>query len=146
MTKAVNLLRVLSIIFFLVAFVLIYAFMPIMVELGSEEMSLNMHRENFFYYGLATFLGINILVAVLLRMLEAWFASIGNELVETWVLGLHVVINVYLTLIVGYIGVLNNTATMLASTYAYLNFIGPTLIFLWIFGLIYLVVKKKETT
>ena len=53
------------------------------------------------------------------------------------------ILNIYLTLLAGFIGVWNNSSHISPSNYSYLNFLGPGLLIIWLGGLIFLVVKKK---
>ena len=65
-------------------------------------------------------------------------AKLGfTEFAETW--------NGRLAMI-GFVGVLNNPLHVSTRGYAYLNYIGPALIIVWLIGFFYLSGQKKSTT
>lgn len=140
MLKAVNLLKVLSVLLFLGVLLVVYAYSPIMVKLRPDTPDLQLHKENFFYFGIAFFAIINIALLAFQRMYEK---SIQKTEVKAWVRGFTFVINLYLAFIIGFIGVINNTNHLKPEGWAYLNYLGPILIFVWIVGLIYLIIKKE---
>ncbi|MEQ8470437.1 MAG: hypothetical protein RIC35_04595 [Marinoscillum sp.] len=140
MLRVVNFLKVLSIILFLAILLLVYAYSPVMVNLFEGNSDLQLNRETFFYFGITVFVVINIVLLAFQKLFEK---NIRNDEVRSWVRGLGFVINIYLTLIVGFIGVLNNGAHLSAAGFAYLNYLGPFLIFSWICGLFYLLYAKR---
>ena len=142
MVKTVNLLRQLSIILFLIVFVLVYAYMPVMVTL-SPDGHFEIHKESFFYYGAGSFLIINIITRIITNFFLTRLISWKGEETASWFLALPLIINIYLIFIAGFLGVLNNPVHILAGSYSYLNFLGPTLFLLWVLGLIYFSISKK---
>lgn len=139
MLKAVNLLKLLSILIFLGALVLVYAYSPGMVRLRPDAPELQLHRESFFYFAIAIFVVINVALLAFQKLYEK---SIAKEEVQAWVRGFTFVINLYLSFIVGFIGVINNLNHLKMESWNYLNYLGPALIFIWITGFIYLIFKK----
>lgn len=140
MLRVVNFLKLLSIILFLIILLLVYAYLPVMVKLEPESTGgLEIHRENFFYYTVGFFVVINVLLLAIQKLSEN---KIPTEGAKAWSRGAAFVINIYLTLLVGFIGVINNSAHLDASGFTYLNYFGPFLIFSWVVGLIYMLVKK----
>ena len=142
MIKTVNLLRFLSIILFLIAFSFIYAYMPVMVRLNPGS-TLEIHKENFFYYGAGLFLIINIISRIISIFFTPRIVISRGEEAAAWFSALPFVINLYMVFIIGFLGALNNSSHILAESYSYLNFLGPAIFFLWICGLIYFIVLKK---
>jgi len=138
MEKAVRVLNRLSTVLFIAILLLVYAYLPIQVDLNLEEIG-SVHKQRFFYYSLVAFVVINLLLRVILNM---GFKNV-NDLVGAWLMGLIFVLNFYLTLIIGFIGVLNNATHISPSNYAYLNFLGPIFIVIWLGGLIFLALRKS---
>ncbi|MEQ9403778.1 MAG: hypothetical protein RIM99_09350 [Cyclobacteriaceae bacterium] len=138
MIKAVKVLNVASTFMFVVILLLIYAYLPISVDLNIDGVE-NIHKHRFFYYSITAFIGINILLRIILNL---GFKG-TSENVLAWMTGLIFILNVYLTFLVGFVGVWNNATHISPSNYAYLNFLGPVFVFFWFGGLIFLVVKKK---
>lgn len=140
MLKVVNFLKVLSIILFLGILLLVYAYLPVMANLTLEGTDLQLRKEDFFYFGIGVFTVVNLFFLGFQKMYEPLLSRL---LVKAWVRGLSFVVNIYLTLIIGFIGVINNTAHLNPSGFSYLNYLGPFLIFSWVVGLIY-VIRKKD--
>ncbi len=138
MIKAVKILNLVSVFLFTVVLVLIYAYLPISVDLNIDGIE-NIHKHRFFYYSGAAFLIVNILVRVILNL---GFKSI-SENVLAWMMSLIFIMNIYLTFIIGFVGVWNNSTHISPTNYAYLNFLGPFFIIVWVVGLIFLVVKRR---
>ncbi|MEM6831488.1 MAG: hypothetical protein AAF551_13340, partial [Bacteroidota bacterium] len=88
-------------------------------------------------------LGTFILVNILLRLVLGYGLRSLNLSIRSWMMGLIFLLNFYITLIIGFIGVLNNSTHVSPSSYAYLNFLGPILLIGWMIGLIFLVFKKS---
>lgn len=145
MIRTVKFLRILSILFFLGVLTLVYAYLPVMVQLTEEYNQLTLHKENFFYFAVAFSLIVNIFLLLLANILLPVVQNKAGEDAAAWWISLAFVINVYLGLLVGYIGVINNPAHVSSSGFAYLNYLGPVLLLIWIIGFFYLIVKKKET-
>lgn len=138
MIKAVKVLNAGSTFLFVAILLLIYAYLPISVDLNVSRVS-NIHKQHFFYYTVSAFLGMNVLLRIILRF---GFPTIGQELLG-WMTALIFILNVYLTFLVGFIGVWNNATHIGPSNYSYLNLLGPLLLLIWVGGLIFLVVKNK---
>ncbi|MEM9338713.1 MAG: hypothetical protein AAGA66_08305 [Bacteroidota bacterium] len=137
MGKAVRVLNRFSSILFIAILLLVYAYLPVQVDLKVQELSV--HKQHFFYYSLGTF----ILVNILLRLVLGYGLRSLNLSIRSWMMGLIFLLNFYITLIIGFIGVLNNSTHVSPSSYAYLNFLGPILLIGWMIGLIFLVFKKS---
>lgn len=140
MLKVVNFLKFLSILLFLGILLLVYAYLPVMVNLTLDNSDLQLRKEDFFYFGIGVFVVVNLFFLGFQKLYESHISKLE---VKAWVRGLSFVVNIYLTLIVGFIGVINNTAHLDPSGFAYLNYLGPFLIFIWVVGLIYLAKKKS---
>ncbi|WP_258097536.1 hypothetical protein [Marinoscillum pacificum] len=140
MLKVVNFLKFLSILLFLGILLLVYAYLPVMVNLTLDNSDLQLRKEDFFYFGIGVFVVVNLFFLGFQKLYESHISKLE---VKAWVRGLSFVVNIYLTLIVGFIGVINNTAHLDPSGFAYLNYLGPFLIFIWVVGLIYLAKMKS---
>ncbi len=127
-------------VLFLAILLLVYAYLPVMADLTLDNGDFQVRKEDFFYFGIGVFVVVNLFFLGFQKLFEQFIAKVE---VKAWVRGLSFVINIYLTLIVGFIGVINNTNHLNPSGFAYLNYLGPFLIFSWIVGLIY-VVKQKS--
>ncbi len=142
MAKAINVLKVISAFVFLVTLLFVYSFLPVMVNLNPEDSGWLVHKEYFFYSILTVFILLNIFLLILEKILNGF---ISNEEIRAWIKGLAFVLNLYLSFIIGYIGVMNNAGHFQNGSYSYLNFLGPILVAGWIVGLIFLVFNKNKT-
>ena len=104
-----------------------------------DDSRLLVNREHFFYGSIIFFILLNIFLIALERMIGP---LIKKEEVRAWIKGLAVVLNFYLACMVGSLGVFNNANDFLPGSYAYLNYVGPILIIIWIVGLIFNSLKK----
>lgn len=137
MIKAVRVLNSISILLFSVILLLVYAYLPIMVDINVEGMK-DLHKQTFFYYMFGSFVVINIV----LRVAGGSRKNMSEDL-NAWIRAIIFIINFYLTTLVGFIGVINNTNHINPSSYAYLNYLGPIFLVVWIFGVIFFYSKKK---
>lgn len=138
MIKAVKVLNIISLFFFAAVLLLVYAYLPVGVNMEVEGLN-QIHKQSFFYYAIIIFVVINLL----LRIIITFGLSKSSELFVAWFSAIIFCVNFYLTLILGFIGFLNNATHIDPSNYAYLNFMGPILLLIWLAGIIFLVIKKS---
>lgn len=137
MIKVVKVLNLFSTLLFAAILLMVYAYLPINVDLNMQGMS-DMHKQDFFYNALIIFLVFNILLRLIVKV---GLKNLRPQL-NSWSSALIFILNFYLTLIVGFIGVWNNATSISPGDYAYLNYMGPVLLIFWAVGLIFLVFKK----
>lgn len=138
MIKAVKVLNLFSMLLFAAILLLVYAYLPISVNLNVDGVS-SIHKQDFFYQALIGFLALNIL----LRMVIFYALRSIPALLLSWVSSFIFVINFYFTLLIGFIGVWNNSTHVSPSSYSYLNILGPVLLVIWVVGLIFLAFRKS---
>mgnify|MGYP006266917635 CR=1 FL=1 len=146
MVRTVKFLRFLSFLLFLGILTLVYAYLPVIVQLTEDFNQLTVHKEDFFYYVVALFLIINVFIVIMNRIVSPLIENRSGEMAVAWFTALAFVLNIYLTMLMGYVGVLNNQTHIPLDAYAYLNYIGPFLLMVWLAGFFYLTVNKKQTT
>lgn len=138
MVKAIKVFNSISVLLFSAILLLVYAYLPIMVDFNIEGVK-GMHKQTFFYYAFGTFVVVNILMRVGVTL-----GSKGlEENLAAWARAILFIVNFYLASMVGFIGVINNTGHINPSSYTYLNFLGPIFLVVWVVGLIFLFLKKK---
>ncbi len=134
-------------IIFLGVFLFVYAYLPLDVRLYFIDTSLN--KETFFYIILGLFLLINLLFTILILLyknIDLTSQSARKQNLITWVTTLPVMLNLYLTFMVGYIGILNNASNFQGNNYGYLNYLGPILLIGWISALIFIFFQRDQIT
>tara|TARA_S200000501_G_scaffold102378_1_gene95903 strand:+ start:1609 stop:2049 length:441 start_codon:yes stop_codon:yes gene_type:complete len=143
MLKAVNFVRLLSIIIFLGTLSVVYAYLDPVVIFSLKADMPTMHRTYFFYLGSLLFLVINILLWLLIKIIAPLIVQKFGLLLAGWFAALPVVVNFYICFLIGFLGVLNNTSSLELSNYVYLNFLGPILLLIWMALAIYFMSTKK---
>lgn len=138
MIKAVKVLNLFSTLLFAAILLMVYAFLPVSVDLNIEGVG-TVHKQELFYQALIGFLAINIL----LRLVIFYGFRGFRPTLLAWTSSLIFVVNFYFTVLIGFIGVWNNATSISPSSYGYLNTIGPLLLIVWVVGLIFLVIKKS---
>ncbi len=143
MVKVVGIVRFLSIVLFLGILTLVYAYIPLDVQIVPDDAGMTIGRDLFFYGVASFFLVVNIVFVAIFRMVGKQLRE-KSENIFAWLKAGSPAINVYITLLVGFIGVINNSLSVSPSSYAYLNFLGPIALLVWIGGFIYLAFKAKN--
>ena len=138
MIKAVRVLNLFSTFLFAIILLLVYAYLPISVDLNLQGIG-NMHKQDFFYNAIIVFLVFNILIRLVVKV---GLRNLPSQLLA-WISLIILIVNVYFTLLIGFIGVWNNSTHISPSSYAYLNYMGPILLIIWVIGLIFLAFKKS---
>ncbi len=138
MVNAIKVLNVFSTLLFAAILLLVYSYLPINVDLNVDGVSA-VHKQTLFYQLLVAFILINVLVRLLLHF--GFRQMVG--VMKSWITGLIFIVNFYLTLLVGFIGVWNNSTHISPEGYGYLNYIGPVFVAIWVAGLIFLALRNK---
>jgi hypothetical protein len=115
-----------------------------MVQLTPTHNEFVIHRTYFFYFGAGIFLIVNMLVWFLLKLLIPKVTQKFGELSAGWIAGLPSVINIYLAMLIGFIGVINNPNDIPMTSYEYLNYLGPIMLITWVLVAFYLIGTKKN--
>lgn len=145
MSKVFRVLRFFSVIIFLGVLMFVYAYLPKDVVLSFIDNTIN--KETFFYIVLGLFVLVNLLftvVVILNKNLSIGGTSVKKQNLINWVTSLPVMVNLYLTFMIGSIGIINNANNFQGSYYSYLNYLGPILLFSWILALIFILTKKDQ--
>ena len=144
MVKVVGIIRFLSIVLFLGILGLVYAYLPVKVLLHENWAQMRIDRETFFYSVTGIFIIVNVSLSLVFALLRTRLSLLDEEK-HAWIKALSPVMNIYIVVLVGFVGVVNNPTHVSASSYAYLNFIGPLLVLIWLGGFVYLIVKGMKT-
>jgi hypothetical protein len=141
MIKAVKVLNRISTILFVIVLLTTYAYLPISVNINVEEIG-DLHKQRFFYYVVVAFISVNLLIRVILH----FGIKTLSENFQAWITSLICIFNMYLSFLIVYIGVWNNQGHINPSIFSTFTLFGPILMIIWIFGVIFLFVKKSRTT
>jgi len=144
MLRAVNFVRLLSIVIFLGTLSLVYTYLDPVVNFSLEIDRFTLHRTDFFYLSALIFLVINIFLWLLIKIVAPKIAQRFGILSAGWFAVLPVVVNFYICFLIGFLGALNNTSSLQLASYAYLNYLGPILLTIWMGLAIYFMSTKKS--
>ncbi len=145
MDKVLKVVKLLSLIIFLIVLLTIYAYLPKITALHVS--GLETSKETFFYGALALFSLVNFLFSVLSVLFKKRKASTAKaESLRSWFLSVPIMFNFYLIFIVAYIGIINNADSINPSSYFYLVYLGPILVIGWIAVLIKVLFTKEIET
>ena len=143
MSKAINIFRKISIFLFLGVLGWIYALFENEVRLLPKPSDLTISRDLFFYLTIGIFLLINGLFLLIFKLGNNLFLGYGDDRIA-WAKMIVPLVNVYLSLMIGSIGVLNNRSSFEPGAYAYLNYIGPFILMVWLLGVVYFFVYPHQ--
>ena len=144
MIKAVGIVRFLSLVLFLGGTGLVYAYLSPQVELSMGAEAWVVTRDTFFYVALGTFVLINIALRVLSQNVRKNLGRDWQDKTLAWFLAIVPIVNIYITLLIGFVGVINNPTHVSTTSFAYLNFFGPLLILVWVIGFGTQFIKEKK--
>lgn len=135
MIKVVGIIKFLSVVFFLAVLTWVYSYLPVNVNLLPDSIEWQIDREYFFYSILITFIVLNVILSVLLSVLKSrtrnWQAT-----TQAWLRAMTPALNIYITLIVGFVGIINNSSHVAASSFTYLNYLAPLIFIVWVIGFV----------
>ncbi len=138
MIQAAKFIRVFTTIFFLVILLLIYGYLPLTLDINIEGFD-RVGREFFFYSCIGLFILFN-LASYFFRFL-ANRSSLGYY-TRTTIHLLPSVLYFSMTLLIGYLGAINNAGSINASDYNYLNYISSGLLIFWFFSFLFTLIRK----
>lgn len=140
MLRVVNFLKFLSILLFLGVLLLVYAYLPVMVNLSPGHGDLELRKEVFFYCSVGFFVAVNICLLFVQQRTEP---AIPELSAKAWARGAAFAVNICVALLIGFIGALNNTNHLDLAGFAYLNYLGIFVVLGWAAGLVYFLCKKS---
>jgi hypothetical protein len=143
MTKAVNLVRLLTIMLFLAMLGTVYVYLAPLVDLTTTSGELTLDKNYFFYYAAGGFLVINIFLWFLMKLLVPVMQRF-SELTQAWFNLIAPVINFYITVIIAFIGIINNPSHASAQNFNFLNYVGPVILLFWLLIFFYLLKFKTS--
>ncbi|MFY0652313.1 MAG: hypothetical protein JXQ96_09785 [Cyclobacteriaceae bacterium] len=125
----------------------IYAFLPAKVDLSFDQSNtLMFDREQFFYGVILAYALYTVIISFLKKTLTS--ASRGQEEgkienLKIWTDGLSVMLNLFFTFSVIFIGMQHNDEHFNITYFTFLIYLGPILLLGWIFYLLYILLAKS---
>lgn len=146
-----------TILFFVVAFLYVYASLPekVTYEINEQQNTLKeMSRNVFFFVTLAILMGANLLIVVPAKMVENQVltktkglfkkGSPFRESMLTWIYSFGGIFNVNLVVLLWYILLLNSFVKNESSGFSIIFYLVPLLLVGWIVALFVLLGKKIQ--
>jgi hypothetical protein len=138
MIKVLKFLTTVSILIFLVAVLVVYAFLPDPSGLlfnsdGGSIMEVS--KNTFFYSILFIFVVIQILYIVFNQTTLIRKEGSHNKKISTWIQGMILSINLFIILMIVFIGLANNAVDYSFKSIRFIAFVAPSIVILWLLAL-----------
>ncbi len=154
-TRLAKVFYFISVFFFIVGFLYIYASLPekVTYELsGDGSTGKELGRDTFFFIAMGTFVVLNLLIVVPAKMAENNFSLRVRKLLRvgdpfrdqmlSWVYSFAGIFNVNLIILSLYVSRINSFVGNQSGWFDFIYYLGPLLLLLWILGLFFLLGKR----
>ena len=138
MLQASKFIRVFTAFFFLAILLMVYGYLPLTLDVNIAGFD-RLGRE-FFFYGCLGFFFILNLITYFFRH-QADKSDMGYYQ-KTVIHLLPSVLYFAMTLLIGYLGAINNSQALDASSYGYLTYLSSALLIIWFFSFLFTYIKK----
>lgn len=135
-----------SIVIFLIALLLVYAFLPDPLGIVFDKNGSTVHEISkgaFFYSTLFVFVVIQIIVILFKRGSEIKL-NIKRPYLNTWFQGFHLTVNLFIILMMMFIGLANNAIDYSYGSIHFLVYLAPMIVLLWLVMLPVFIINKKS--
>jgi len=139
MFQFAKVLRIFITIFFVVVLLTMYAYMPLTVDVNIDAIG-RVGRNFFFYSAMSTFVVLSLVFYFFRFYVDR--AGVGMW-VRLMVHLLPAVMFFSLSLLIGYLGVYNNSQDIVPSTFNYLYYLSAVLALGWFFTFLFVLITKK---
>ncbi len=139
MFQIAKVLRIFTSIFFVIILLFIYAYLPLTIDINFDSIG-RVGRNFFFYSAMGSYVVLHLMFYFFRFYVDR--AGVGQQLRLT-VHMLPAVMLFSLTLLIGYIGVLNNAEDIAPSRYNYLNYLSAVLMLGWFFTFLFVLIRRK---
>ena len=146
MNKFLKFFTSVSIIIFLVALLIVYAFLPDPLGLLFNEDGLPMREmsKNTFFYSTLFLFVISQIILILFKNGRLFKMKLNREYLITWFQGFHLSINLFVILMLIFIGLANNAVDYSFSSIQFINYLAPLVVLVWLVMLPLLLLLKKS--
>jgi len=146
MNKFLKFFTTVSIIIFLVALIIVYAFLPDPLGILFNENGLTIHemsKDTFFYSILFLFV-ISQIILILFKKGVMFKTKLKRPNIITWFQGFHLSINLFIILMLMFIGLANNAVDYSFRSIQFISYLAPLIVIVWLVILpIFLLLKKS---
>jgi hypothetical protein len=147
MIKVLKFFTTISIFLFLVAVLIVYAFLPDPSGLlfDSNGISIIEISKNTFFYSIL-FIFVLIQILYILFSQTTLMRKEGNEnnKISIWIQGMILSINLFIILMIVFIGLANNAVDYSFTSIHFIAFIAPSVVVLWLLTLPFFLFLPKR--
>jgi hypothetical protein len=147
MNKVLKFFTTVSILLFLVAILIVYAFLPDPSGLLFDETGhriIEISKNVFFYSSLFIFVAIQVLYIVFHHTILKPKEGAADLDMTTWIQGMIFAVNLFIILTIVFIGLANNAVDYSFSSIRFLAFLAPSIVVLWLLTLPFFLFLRKE--
>jgi hypothetical protein len=144
-----------SVLFFVFAFLYIYASLPDMVayQLNEDGVGIKiLTKSTFFYSGILLFLFLNVLLVVPAKLIENQGTANLNRLFPigdvfrdymlTWIYSFIAILNISLCILGLFVHSINNQNEIATGEFSFFFYLVPIFFVVWIGGLFWIILQK----
>ena len=145
MNKFLKFFTTVSIIIFLVALLLVYAFLPdpLGILFNEDGSAIRDMAKNTFFYSVLFFFVISQIILMLFKNGRLFKRKMKHEHLIIWFQGFHLSINLFIILMLIFIGFANNAVDYSFSSIQFINYLAPLVVVVWLAMLpVFLLLKK----
>ena len=146
MNKFLKFFTNISIVIFLLALLLVYAFLPDPLGILFDKNGSTVYEISkgiFFYTTLFIFVIIQI-IFILFKRVSGKKLNIQGLYLYTWFQGFHLAVNLFIILMLLFIGFANNAVDYSYGSIQFLVYLGPLIVILWLVMLpVFMILKKS---
>ncbi len=138
MLQSAKFIRVFTAFFFLAMLLMIYGYMPLTLDInipGFERVG----RAFFFYSCIGLFVLFNLITYFFRYLADR---SSMKYYQRATIHLLPSVLYFSMTLLIGYLGAVNNASSIDPSRYSYLTYVSSVLLILWFFSFLFTLIKQ----
>jgi hypothetical protein len=125
---------------------LVYAFLPDPLGILFDEQGVIVHeisKGTFFYSTLFVFVITQIILILFKKGSEMQF-NIRHPYLNSWIQGFHLAINLFVLLLLIFIGFANNAVNYTYDSIQFLIYLGPLILIVWALMLPIFMIRKRS--
>ncbi len=149
--RTANIIKFASMVMFIVALLLVYAFVPGQLRLSDIPFSaetMMFSKGNLFYWGLGLFIVVNVLAGLTIYYIKKQTSSVKKLSLEKILFWLSLTIsgmNFFLLLIFSFVGFINVEGVSNPENYRFLPVVGVIILLFSLLGLIVTLFRIRQT-
>jgi len=148
MSKLLKFFTTVTVFIFLAVILIVYAFIPDPSGLLYNKEGyriFSMSRNAFFYSTVFIFVLLQVIPILFNKLVLTDKENRILQNIETWFQGMRLAINLFIILMLIFIGLANNAVDFSFSSIHYLAYLAPSIVIVWLLTLpVFILMKRKE--